>query len=75
MNDIEEIKKSCRRKYIEDMSDIIKDLFALHDVVGTFLDVSIRQGKDEEIISCLNIIDQSVCGIVTAANRKIGNYE
>ena len=75
MNDIEEIKKSCKRKYIEDMSDIIKDLFALHDVVGTFLEVSIRQGEDDEIISCLNIIDQSICGIVTAANRKIEKYK
>lgn len=74
MNDIDEIKKNCRIKYMEDMSDIIKDLFALHDVVGTFLDVSIRQGQDDEIISCLNIIDQSICGIVTAANRKIENY-
>lgn len=75
MNDIEEIKKSCKRKYIEDVSDIIMDLFALHDVVGTFLDVSKRQGMDDELISCLNIIDQSICGIVTAANRKIANYE
>ena len=75
MNDIEEIKQSCKRKYIEDVSDIIVDLFALHDVVGTFLDVSKRQGMDAELISCLNIIDQSICSIVTSANRKIANYE
>lgn len=75
MDRMQNSEKSFRMKYIDDMSDIIEDLNALQDVVETIIKVSIEAKMGEETLSGLNIINQSLGGIVFTINSRLENIE
>lgn len=75
MDRMQNSEKSFRMKYIDDMSDIIEDLNALQDVVETIIKVSVEAKMGEETLSGLNIINQSLGGIVFTINSRLESME
>ncbi len=64
-----------RMRYIDDMFDIIEDLHTLQDVVETMIKVTEESNLGEEMLSGLNIINQSIGGIVSSVNSKLEKIE
>lgn len=75
MNGMQETEKDYEQKYVEDILDIKMNLEALYVVVETLLNVAKQQEADYDLISCLNIIAQSINGVMVDVNKKVDSYD
>lgn len=75
MDKTSELENSYRKKYMEDMSEIIRDMSALQNVVDTLVKVSDELDLGTEMESCLTIVKQSVDQVASSINSKLKKVE
>lgn len=75
MDKTSKLENSYRKKYAEDMSEIIRDMSALQNVVDTLVKVSDELELGNEMESCLTIVKQSVDQIASSIKSKLQKAE